>query len=72
MTVSKMRGRFDYFWVFVPRYDAWRLGRFAGDAMIPVIENGGLWMILPDLKEDFQAVGVEQPMHPRSTTSAKT
>ena len=71
MTLRQLIGRFDYFWVFVPRYDAWYMCRLAGDAQIPVIEKGGLWMIVPDKVEDFDAIGIEQPRHPRSVTIPK-
>jgi hypothetical protein len=71
VTVREINGKFEYFWVFVPRYDAWRLGRFAGDAQIPVVCNGGMWTILPVKVEDFEAVGIEMPNHPRSTVVPK-
>lgn len=63
-TLKDMRGRFDYFWLFVPAYDSWRLGRFAGHRMEPVVSCSGLWISLPEILESWRAVGIEPPNHP--------
>jgi len=72
-TLRQLIGRYDYFWVFVPRYDSWRLCRLAGVGQHPVIADGGMWVILAtDKVEDFEAIGIEMPRHPRSVTVPKT
>lgn len=70
-TVGDAKEKCDYFWVFVPKYDAWRLGRYIGPAGV-VLGQGGLWVIHPDISEDWPAVGIEQPRHPRAVTIPKS
>lgn len=67
-----IKQRYDFFWVFVPKHDAWRLGRCAGGLKAVVLYGDGLWVVHPDLDESWEAVGVEMPRHPRSVTIPKT
>jgi hypothetical protein len=67
MTLGQIKDKYDFFWVFVEKYDSWRLGRLTGEAArFPVIFGGGLWVIHPDISDDWKAEGIDMPKHPRS------
>ena len=70
-TVRQIKDRFDLFWVFVPKYDAWRLGRKLGTTNIVGLLDGGSWVIHIDFSDDWMAVGVEMPAHPGSVIVPK-
>jgi len=73
MTVGEVKDRFDYFWVFIPAYDSWRLARQTGSStrIVVILDRGGLWIIMPTLSDKWEAVGIEQPKHPRSVIVPK-
>lgn len=71
MNVYQAKDSFDFFWVFVPRYDSWRLGRTLGSTRAVGLFQDGAWVILTDFNDGWEAIGVEMPKHPRSVTEPK-
>ena len=72
MTLGEIKDQFDFYWVFVPRRDSWRLCKLAGEARIPVFHDGGAWLIFPEKVEEWEAIGIEMPRHPRSVSIPKS
>lgn len=72
-TLGAVKDRYPFFWVFMPRFDAWRLGRkTSAETPTVVIFSDGLWAIHPHLNDHWQAIGVDMPKHPRAVTIPKT
>ena len=70
--LADVKERFDFFWVFVPRRDSWRLCRLSGEARIPVFHENGMWIIFPEKVENWPAIGIDMPKHPMSRAVPKT
>jgi hypothetical protein len=71
MRLREIKDKFDYFWLFDPIRDSWRLARLIGPQQFPAFSDGGLWVLQGKPSDDYEAIGIEMPRHPRSVLVPK-